>query len=268
MTWHLTKIPKVAHFYWGGKSLSWLRYLTVHSFAKHNPSWGIKVYCPKVLCDKKEWNSPEQKIETLGENFAGKLREISSICVDFENIGIPNDISENFKGDLLRWHLLSTEGGLWSDMDIVYFKSIEDAYFNVPENGAIDTVLCDQVYGNSVGFMLSQANNKYFFDVFRLAKSMITPTNYQCVGPTAINLLKCNSNFVNMRMQVIYPCNADNIDKIYASPPHECITKNTIGIHWYAGHPLSGKFANDVNESNYRDFNNLLTQSIEKALKE
>ena len=41
-----------------------------------------------------------------------------------EDFNLSNEISEVKKSDFLRWHILSTEEGLWSDMDILYLKSM------------------------------------------------------------------------------------------------------------------------------------------------
>jgi hypothetical protein len=42
--WHLKEIEKTLHTYWGGDSMSYLRYLTLASFRKLNPDWKIFLY--------------------------------------------------------------------------------------------------------------------------------------------------------------------------------------------------------------------------------
>ena len=52
------------------------------------------------------------------------------IQVDFQIYNFNNDMPEVHKSDFLRLELLSTIGGLWSDMDIIYFKPMNSLYFN------------------------------------------------------------------------------------------------------------------------------------------
>ena len=35
---------KIAHFHWHGGPLSWLRWVTLVSFQKHNPDWEIRLH--------------------------------------------------------------------------------------------------------------------------------------------------------------------------------------------------------------------------------
>ena len=36
-------IPKIAHFHWAGKTMNWLRWASIVTFAKHNPDWEIRL---------------------------------------------------------------------------------------------------------------------------------------------------------------------------------------------------------------------------------
>ena len=57
--------------------------------------------------------------------------EIEKIEVDLNELGVDNRMPESFKADFLRWRLLATAGGLWSDFDIIYFKPMESLYLNL-----------------------------------------------------------------------------------------------------------------------------------------
>ena len=61
--WHLDKIPKILHVYWGGSSLPKLRYLTIESFAKYNPDWEVRVYVPATPVEGHSWSTFEQKYD-------------------------------------------------------------------------------------------------------------------------------------------------------------------------------------------------------------
>ena len=113
--WHLTKVPKTLHVYFGGEKLSYARYMTIESFRKMNRDWEIKFYYPKFPHKHKSWGSFEQKYEMDARDYFPVLLKrnqpnISFISLDFEELGVPNDISEVYKSDYLRWYLLSGRG--------------------------------------------------------------------------------------------------------------------------------------------------------------
>ena len=275
--WHLTKIPKVLHVYFGGEKLSYARYMTIESFRKMNPDWEIKFYYPKFPHIHKSWNSFEQKYEVDAHDYfpvllRGNKRNVSYIALDFEELGVPNNISEVYKSDYLRWYLLSTEGGLWSDMDIVYFKSMNSLSFNTPENAHLDTGVCICEYGHSIGFMLASNNNLYYKYLWDRAKYVWNDTNYQCIGsmlsgrffPTmeAIQKTLPTINAINIPMDAVYAYDALHIPHIYKDGDMSRFTNDSIGLHWYAGHNFAGDFLKVTNGG----FNNPKTCVLGKVL--
>jgi len=159
----LTKIPKIASFYWGAEHMSFLRYLTLVSFLKYNPDWEINLYVPVSVSNKISWrenNDNTHKSDnvdyTQGMCYFSKLpKEINIIPSDFEST-IGNTASEAHKSDLLGWNILSNTGGLWCDMDVLFFRGINTINFDYPD---ADMVLCP----DSRDFIL---NNK---DILRKA---------------------------------------------------------------------------------------------------
>src|SRR5690349_7515983 len=119
------QIPKIFNAYWDQSPLSYMNYLTVKSFSYYNPDWIIHIYVPTQKTEKITWITNEQKIKYTGVDYwseltNGKIKNLTIIPIDFESIGFYNHASEVIKSDYLRWHLLSTTGGLWSDLDILY----------------------------------------------------------------------------------------------------------------------------------------------------
>jgi hypothetical protein len=251
--WYLVNIPKILHVYFGGR-LSYLSYLTIISFMRHNPDWEVMFYYPKVCTKHISWASFEQKYPSTFKDYFPEVMKlpISLIPIDFDQFGLSNSISEVHKSDYLRWHLLSTIGGLWSDMDILYFKPMNDLFINRPENWYAETIVSISGYGHSIGFLLGSYKNKYFETIHKMSFKAFNEKSYQCIGSAL-----CNALFPTLRhiagypmdigMDAVYLYNADNIDKIFKENYSIRNKKNTIGIHWYAGHPLAGKFLNRTN---------------------
>ena len=153
--WHLTKIPKIAHFYWGNEKLPYLRYLTISSFCKYNPDWKVRFYYPKYRQTKKTWNSKEHKYEIIvKKDYTEELKKlpITFVEIDFESLDLSNDLTEVHKSDYLRWFLLANVGGLWSDMDIIYIDSMNNISLNINDNNELNTLICyDWIKQNSIG---------------------------------------------------------------------------------------------------------------------
>ena len=75
--WHLSKIPKIAHFYWGNKVLPYLRYLTLYSFKKYNPDWVVNLYIPKFLQPEMSWNGREHKFPIDCKDYYGQINALT-----------------------------------------------------------------------------------------------------------------------------------------------------------------------------------------------
>jgi len=284
--WKLEKIPKIVHFYWGNKKLSYLRYLSVYTFYKYNPDWEIRFYYPKHRNNEITWTTFEQKnTKEIKDDCYPKLKKlpIKFIEFDFKILNLDNNMSEVHKASFLRQYLLSTEGGLWSDMDILYFKSMNNLSLNKENNKNIDTIVCGEKRRKkeqirySVAFVLSSKNNEFFNFTYNKAIEKYDPKEYQCIGATLLNTnfprierIKCkfpNLNIANLSMNTVYAYNVLNIEKIYNSSNLNKFTNESIGIHWYAGYSLASKYINKLTHKNYYKFNNVLCRTINISLK-
>lgn len=245
--------------------MSYLRFLTIKTFIKHNPDWKIILWYPKFPSTHCTWKTGEQKYTSNYTDYFNKVQELPLVTktpVDFEEYGINNKMSEVHKSDFLRIQQLSTTGGVWSDMDILYLKPMSSLYFNTEDNKDIETVYSynpQLQYGHSVGFLMATENNKFFKELLLLARKSFNPNDYQCMGvnlfnqyyPTFESINKITPA-INLLMDVVYPYNANQLHELitdrktkYTVKPK--ISSNTIGIHWYAGSRLWKGFMSKTN---------------------
>jgi len=274
----VSKIPKIAHFYWGNERLSYLRYLTLYSFAKYNPNWTIYLYQPKMLQKKITWSTPEQKFTITGPDYYNKLDtlKIHRVTFDMEPLGLSNQLSEVIKSDFIRWSLLSTVGGVWSDMDILFFKPL-----NLSIIGNADTVVCQTHIPKttfwSIGFLMSCPNNAFYSFLNEKAKQHPTPSAYQEVGTLFVrSLFKSVSqimdafpglNVYDLPSSVVYPIL--DIPAIYdQNYAKSLFVADTIGLHWYGGFNLSGEYQNKITETTYGNYNNTLCHLIRNVVEQ
>ncbi len=286
--WKFKHIPKVAHFYWGNSTLPFLRYLSVLSFKIHNPDWKIKFYVPPKSYAG-DCLDTQQPFKFTGVDYFPNLKTIKNIEIITVNFDFINNVCEGlekkylsrqevYRSDFLRWHLLSTEGGMWADMDVMFFKPISNMYINQQDNSEATTLIClHPKYGHSVGFMLSAPNNKYYANILQKAKKSFNPIDYQSIGVNLLNvdfktIDSIEKKFSNLKGKVknipvttVYGYDALVIPTIYNYSDMSRYTSNSIGLHWYAGHHLAKKYINSITHLNYTDFKNVLARTIKKV---
>jgi len=246
----MDKIPKIAHFYWGNKLLPFLRYMTLFSFRKLNPEWRMILYIPEKLNLSTPWPSCEGKQEYSGKNYMECLQElnIEIYQISMESFGI-EECPEVHKSDLLRLYVLSNTGGLWSDMDILFFKPMENlGQLNRSEYFCFHPFFPDRTRRkfkfHSIGFLLSKGKGRFFPKLFSIAKKTINTQKYQSIGsPLYKQVVRMNDPHVgNIPMKTVYPCHRP--ERIFTTSSQDflkMIDEETIGVHWYGGHPISGE---------------------------
>jgi hypothetical protein len=238
--------PRIFHTYWGMNApLSYLRYLTIKSFQKLNPDWTIKVWTPKVPSLHTTWNTGEQLDLYHGHDYMKELWEFVDV-VDFESIGIPNETPEVHKSDLLRWYLLGTYGGIWSDMDILYIKPIADHQ----TDSWIGAGLCktkaipgsDQLF-SVIGFLTSAGAGQIFFkQLFDYGVEQLPQSAYQAFGALLLDSfarhwMPCKNVPFMHNPDIVYPyCTGTDIQKYFNDFPIG-YSDATNGFHWFAGNP-------------------------------
>lgn len=270
----MKSIPKIVHFYWGNKILPYLRYLTLYSFKKYNPDWEIKLYIPKVSQPKMTWNSSEHKFPINCKDYSNRIEKVGIDVVpfDFDTIGVSNTLSEVLKSDFLRWHLLSTQGGLWADMDILFFRPMHQ----IVMDEKTDTVFCFQNGIWSVGFLMASKDNSVFKHLHKVAHGYFSPQAYQSIGRMLLErdlknipnvLAKFPGTHVhNLSMDIVYPVDSVKINQAYSTNNMQLIKSSSVGLHWYAGKRILGHWINDIDENTYIKYSNVVCSLIRRVV--
>ena len=271
--WKLKKIPKVLHVYWGGKNMSFLRHLTIVSFRQYNPDWRIKIHTPKkIYKGNPTWDTLEysRSFKMSGE-YLKQLNnyDVEFVEHDFESYGFQSDIPETFKADYLRYRLLSTEGGVWSDFDILYLQPITMASFNNAKNSNVDTGLYIENGLPHISFLFSSVNNPMYIKLEALAKERLNLSDYQSIGAKLFSLPEMQINQLPIKLckidkNSIYYFEWKRLNDIFINEaPYP---EDAVGIHWFAGTPISQYFDSQINIDNVFRFNNTLCKNIVKTL--
>jgi len=282
--WNLTKIPKVVHFYWGKENLSYLRFLSIKSFRHLNPDWKIKIHTTKVQgVTEPTWVENLQSTIIIDNNFFDSLFDLNVEIIEHDfSIDFDNNAHDVHKSDFLRWKLLSAEGGVWSDFDIIYKSPMTSLIENIESNSDVDTFLCPYKnlnFTQAIGFLMSSENNKYFKFIFEQAKIKFNKLNYESIGIKlmstedfksieSLNKLFPGNNIIFLDQKCVYSIMYRKINDFFCPMRPDLDLKlkddNIIGFHWYGGHPVSKKFEESLTPENISNFNNILTNSILK----
>ena len=284
------EIPKEIFFFWEGDKMSWMRYMTLYSFRKFNPDWRIILYVNKNGRFKETpWSNHNVQdfFSYDGDDYFNKISELNVEVIEWDihdNNLIETDIeiSPSQKSNFLKWYKLYETGGIYSDMDILWFKPIDDFYDTLISND-YDTAICQTEY-LSIGLLASKQNNPFFKDIFINGFSSFNAHSYQTAGVLNIYNLygevskekvfdEINVRYpklkpYNIPMDLVYFLNHTQIEyALEHSLSSADFSDEAIGYHWYAGHPEIQKCNNILTERNYKRHHNTFTTLVKEILK-
>lgn len=229
----------------------YMRYLSIISFMKHNPDWQVVFWYPKTPFKGRSWytDMKPQKIDsTLCKDYAPEVLklDILKIPVDFIELGARPNMAEVHKNDYIRVHALKLYGGLWSDMDIIYFKPVTELKVNRIENFYKDVFVCIADYGHSTGFNMANPGSAFFIFLSDNLNREYKSTGYQCWGPDMWNkYFKTLDSIIGgceIGMEAVYAHNCHKVQELFGITPR--FTKGSIGCHWYGGNEVWPPFWN------------------------
>ena len=269
-------IPRRIFFYWDKPYFSWMRYMTLYSFRKMNPDWEM------VLClseDGKGWDLRGQHqrdfLSYKGYNYFDKIPELNIII---EKAKFP-DVIENkteavtpiHYSDLYRYYKLYNSGGFYSDMDVLYFRPMDDIYNEIVQH-KVNTVVyaCDDYI--AIGFLGAEKGNQFYKDLVFSASNLKEDNRWEAYGEllfyrffgignnplaliNSISKRYNNLKVYNIPKSLVYNYDCFEIQKVYTTPLGiNSFSPKSIGYHWYGGHPTSQEYNNVLNENNYTDY--------------
>lgn len=279
------KIPRIVHLYWSNDKFDYLTSLCIKTLVFHNPDWIINLWLPKIKYNisedyaSKEYCPPHSFIYNDDDykdlNYLKHVLGINLRYIDYFDLNLKSNMLEIYKSDIFRWKILFEEGGIWSDMDILFTNRIENIDFTQQNClfNEIETVISQysrKLYPNSlfleenyinidfyyIGLMMSSKNNNFFKKLYDLCiNSVKINSEYQQFGGDLImktfgkfeNILNSISNikYCNLQSDSIYHywwgdlkkmfIINNNIDEI----EYVIQNNNITGYHWFRGVYLS-----------------------------
>jgi hypothetical protein len=272
-------MKKEIYFYWGNETMSFMRYMTLYSFRKLNPDWTITLLVNKQTQDRRLRGTIEKqdKTEYKGKDYSYLLSKLGIDITTFRNSmidldeNIVRDMSDVHIKDILNWKLLAGPGGIVSDMDILFLKPIGNLIDASTDIGLVCFAGHPKKDYIPVSFMYSGGDNVFFLRVYENALKEYKPNVYESCGTLCIkekNLEEVKENFSNLNIQrlldpIVFPFIdyewGKGVEMLYGGDFRNAMRKDSIGLHWYGGAPLSQYFNNIINESTINRINNTIT---------
>lgn len=276
--WNIKSIPKIAHFYWGNSTLPYMQSLSPISFALMNPDWDVRVYSSTERTDRVPYINWGRMSDTSfmyrGLSHWEDLEPFSNIqVVNLKNSELPYS-NQVFCADYLRWKYLSEVGGLWSDMDVLYFSPMTDFYLNTEsicdhnEYGGIAKFDPDREYSivcyltpftdlseayHSIGFLMGHPRSPIFTECLDRHSSSHDGSEYQSIGSILLrnvcpqSRIAIDDSIYSVDTKVVYPFLSSAIFRSLSRPNTKAyFTDRTIGFHWYAGDRYMSKYASGL----------------------
>jgi hypothetical protein len=277
---------KDIYFYWGNETMSYMRYMTLCSFCLLNPDWNVHLIKNNHTSERYLINTIEKqdKTEYKGKDYSDLISKLSIDSINFENnmIDLPFEVVSSMSDvhikDTLHWKLLGDVGGVVADMDILFIKSITNEIFDDTDIGLV----CFKKYPKKdyipVTFMYSSGSNSFFKNVYQEALKNYKPDVYESCGNLCIkekNIEEIKKNFSHLKVQrlddsIVFPFIAhswpETIKLLYERDNTHSMNEKSIGIHWYAGAPMSQDYNNKINEESVNDITNTMSTCIKRLL--
>ena len=271
-------IPKKISFFWGNPVMSWLRYMTLSSFRQFHPDWEMELFVNRT---NKHYGDPKWVTQHRQDffNYDGDnyLDKVGGLDVKVTKWGDPNarDVSPSQKSNFFKWKILTERKGFYSDMDILYFKPIDDIRETMNE-GEYTVGITHNGRFYSIGFMASDKGvafkgiYKHCVKVFESKKS-----HYQGAGVQAIydkwpqketpqvmeREFQRYDKFYYIPMEDFYLVN--RLEGIFNVDVSRELFKGGRALHWYAGGKLAQDYNNTVSPVNFKSKSNTISRVLQ-----
>lgn len=224
-------IPYLFSCYLDKLPLNLLQYLTIRTFLYYNSHWKINLYISKdELNNIKKLNDYWKTLITLDG--------ITVIPIESIDIKMDNNAPKIMKINALKYHILYANGGIWSNLDILYLNSVENIIFT--KNYNYDTII-SSINGNyKTDFIMTKPGNVIFEKLKNSFINKIEPDVNKI-----INELK-NNTFLTEDKYLYLPYEHNELDKLYNKKCFENLRNNTLGVFWHDKTVESEKFQNEI----------------------
>ena len=248
--WYLKRIPKVMFGYWMTEEFPWVRYLTLATFRRFHPNWKMILYRTPVL-------------QNYGTDYKGKSywNEIDALDIEVRDMDVEQRLGITFPlkyctifSDTMRYIALDDHGGFYIDLDNLFYHSLEDMPWNIPDNEDKNVFILEPPYHHII---LGVKGANYYNKVSEIQKTVLSSDPSKILDTTGctMNVHKTNEDRI-----VILPLitTEENFD---ANGPK---SDYALALNWH-GSGSYGKYQ-AITEENYMTTDHPLAACIRYCL--
>lgn len=272
----MSKVPRRMSFFWVGR-MSWLRWLTIDTFVRLNPNWEVHLYtAPQEMVLAKHWKGiTDDDNSYRGPDYWDRIHSSVKV-ITFEP---PAPMAAAQMCDLFQWKLLSSDGGMYADVDILWLRPMDDVISSLLES---DVLLCLESGILAIGLVGSSPNCPLFQHVFKEA-TVEQNSDYQHYGTKLLyrvfgrqdkwkgsvkavlrNMRSRYSDLfiVEMPYNAVYPFDWRETHKIFEES--NLVPPESLGLHWFGGCSLSNCWNDILTEENRAEHKNTFTGCLDR----
>lgn len=270
-------IPKVMNFYWAGSRMSWLRYMTLYSFRRLNPTWEINLYTDEFRNkSNRPWQESflEQDFFTYtGEDYGtpealDRLEANRLLWTPKETFGLDmNTVSQSQRSNFFKWDIL-TNGCYYGDMDILFIKPMDEIYEQTKDH---DAGISWHDYF-SIGFLFGREGNRTYDTIYENACRTFFPFSYQGAGVETLYKKWRNLEdlMASLPGESIFNCpkwwfyffDHLHLPQIFHEDHYGELPQDCYGLHWYAGSPISQAANNALSPATIATMRTTISKAI------
>jgi hypothetical protein len=240
--------------------MSKLQIFTLDTFHRHNPDWEIIVYTSYQSCTCANNYVPEY----TGKDYSfliDNMSHVRRVKIDLDRYGIGSKLHSILRSDILRYHLLYEEGGIWSDFDVIWLKPLNYLTDLVGRND-FTVVICthedNPKYGifHNISILISSPGQELYRDIIKVCKDtqhLLKDTpGHQEYGTTLWGKLFDSSKaitckypgVVSVPYSTFFPYPIYDMERLYHKTDLSVLTDKVLCEHWFNGHALSKNYVN------------------------
>lgn len=261
--------------------------MTVKSCTFWNYDWKIVVILRKNPIEQKfEWVETQDFNYFNGLDYMDELKKLEGVEFRYLEDSYPQLAkiqSDVHVSDIISYYVLSTEGGLFCDMDVLFIKPLPYEYFKNYDVGVVNYYcLMNKFNVFPIGFLWGQNQHDFWCNLYKEAMEKVNIKEYQSIGSfliqskykSIIDLHKKypDSKILNIDCNVVYPfANValdwlKYIDSYFKYDYTNSLSSSTCCLHWYGGGPAAQKMNNVLNEFNLQSYNCIVANHIKMIL--
>ena len=249
--------------------MSWMRYMTLYSFRKMNPDWDVVLCLSQNNTCTTKWPGKHDFLNYKGANYFHRIKELN---ISIEPVKFPDTFNAIIKSpvhesDLYRYYKLYNNGGFYSDMDVLYFRSMDNVYNEIVQCKA-NIVLYTQLDHTAIGFLGAEKDNLFYKDLMLAALNTVDVDACQSYGsdlfysfcgtPYVCDVIEARYDgavvFV-IPSYLVYQYNSNKIEYAFNNPLDiKDFNAKSIGYHWYGGSTIAQGFNDIITEENYMKY--------------